>query len=127
MSSQALGNSKNSDESIIKKDIFIGDLKAQLLRQGISLAWLDEHYQKHMQVLKAMIPMKIESFSNQIDEALSMMENRVDGISTDLKDLDHMMKLRNGCLYYIGGRPGMGKTALSLHFLLLSDLVFILS
>jgi replicative DNA helicase len=107
---------------IAARTSYLDDLKAQLLRQGISLAWLDEHYQKHMQVLKAMIPMKIESFSNQIDDALSMMENRVDGISTDLKDLDHMMKLRNGCLYYIGGRPGMGKTALSLHFLLLSQL-----
>jgi replicative DNA helicase len=108
---------------IAARTSYLDDLKAQLLRQGISLAWLDEHYQKHMQVLKAMTPMKIESFSSQIDEALSMMENRSDGISTDLKDLDHMMKLRNGCLYYIGGRPGMGKTALSLHFLLLSQLL----
>jgi replicative DNA helicase len=107
---------------IAARTSYLDDLKAQLLRQGISLAWLDENYQKHMQVLKAMTPMKIESFSSQIDEALSMMENRSDGISTDLKDLDHMMKLRNGCLYYIGGRPGMGKTALSLHFLLLSQL-----
>ena len=107
---------------IAARTSYLDDLKAQLLRQGISLAWLDEHYQKHMQVLKAMTPMKIESFSSQIDEALSMMENRSDGISTDLKDLDYMMKLRNGCLYYIGGRPGMGKTALSLHFLLLSQL-----
>jgi replicative DNA helicase len=108
---------------IAARTSYLDDLKAQLLRQGISLAWLDEHYQKHMQVLKAMTPMKIESFSSQIDEALSMMENRSDGISTDLKDLDHMMKLKNGCLYYIGGRPGMGKTALSLHFLLLSQLL----
>ena len=108
---------------IAARTSYLDDLKAQLLRQGVSLAWLDEHYQKHMQVLKAMTPMKIESFSSQIDEAVSMMEHRVDGISTDLKDLDFMMKLKNGCLYYIGGRPGMGKTALSLHFLLLSQLL----
>jgi len=98
------------------------DLKSTLLRQGVSKEWIDQRYQAKIQELKACIPVKLESFSDQVESAIFSLETKSDALSTDLTDLDYMLKLRRGCLYYIGGRPGMGKTALSLHLLQLSQL-----
>jgi len=107
---------------VTAKTSFYDDLKSTLLRQGVSKEWIDQRYQAKIQELKACIPVKLESFSDQVESAIFSLETKSDALSTDLTDLDYMLKLRRGCLYYIGGRPGMGKTALSLHLLQLSQL-----
>lgn len=96
--------------------------KAKLLREGHDMDWVESRHKAKVDLYKQLLPVESESFSDQIRQTLLSMRAVPTGISTGLTELDRYMKLQRGCLYYIGGRPGVGKTALALHLIKLKQI-----
>jgi replicative DNA helicase len=96
--------------------------KANLLRDGYDMAWVEDRHKMKVDLYKQLLPVESEQFKHQIAKTIQMMRATPTGVSTDLAELDKFLKLQKGCLYYIGGRPGVGKTALALHLLKLKDI-----
>jgi replicative DNA helicase len=103
---------------IVALDFF----KGKLLKEGYDMAWVEDRHKAKVDLYKQLLPVESEQFKHQIAKTIQMMRAVPTGVSTDLAELDKYLKLQKGCLYYIGGRPGVGKTALALHLLKLKDI-----
>jgi len=103
---------------IVALDFF----KGKLLKEGYDMAWVEDRHKTKVDLYKQLLPVESEQFKHQIAKTIQMMRAVPTGVSTDLAELDKYLKLQKGCLYYIGGRPGVGKTALALHLLKLKDI-----
>jgi len=103
---------------IVALDFF----KGNLLREGYDMAWVESRHKAKVDIYKQLLPVESELFKHQIAKTIQMMRSTPTGVSTDLAELDKYLKLQKGCLYYVGGRPGVGKTALALHLLKLKDI-----
>jgi replicative DNA helicase len=89
------------------------------LAHGYSLKECDDVFLENERKVKDLKPKPNMGLSQQVQSLLESMKDFKQGLSSGLRNLDHITKgWKDGCLYVVAGRPAMGKTAVSLTFAL---------